>query len=223
MRVIGLPNTFEAMVFLGVAALVLKSILSFSAYAYVSFAIAKVDRSKLYGYKEAEILDEEESRCEFAVLADDGSTVIGKGDVGMGYLTVDGLWSSRGDLKPVDIEGNEITPVGSSFDSTIELSKAVDADEFLRHNIRLVYLLEPSSLSQKLRDSLSDGTILKFPYSYRGGLQADRGFIIQGTDGNFFLVVGDELEIEFVGLRQVAPTVEEGDADETDFMDFDMI
>ncbi len=42
MRTLGLPNTFEAMVGLVVVAMVIKSILSFSAYAYVAFSIAKV-------------------------------------------------------------------------------------------------------------------------------------------------------------------------------------
>lgn len=42
MNFLGLPNTFEAMVLLVVVAMMIKSILSFSAYAYVAFAIAKV-------------------------------------------------------------------------------------------------------------------------------------------------------------------------------------
>ncbi len=42
MGYLGLPNTFEAMVGFIVVAMVIKSILSFSAYAYVAFAIAKV-------------------------------------------------------------------------------------------------------------------------------------------------------------------------------------
>ncbi len=42
MGVVGLPNTFEAMVLLVVVAMMIKSVLSFSAHAYVAFAIAKV-------------------------------------------------------------------------------------------------------------------------------------------------------------------------------------
>lgn len=188
-----------------------------------SFAISKIDRSKLYGYKETEILDEQESRCVFAVLAEDGSTLIGAGDIGMGYMTVDGHWTSKGDLKPVDIEGVEMVPVKSSFDQVTHLAETVDVDEFLSHDIRLVYSLEPSAFSLKLKDSLSEGTIYKFPYSYRGGLVADSGFLIQGNDQCFYLLVGDELEFDFIGLKQVATPTDEEDLEQDDLMSFDMI
>ncbi|MEM7192857.1 MAG: ABC transporter transmembrane domain-containing protein, partial [Pseudomonadota bacterium] len=42
MGFLGLPNTFEAMIVLIVAAMVAKSVLSFGAHAYVSFTIARV-------------------------------------------------------------------------------------------------------------------------------------------------------------------------------------
>ncbi|NNF78338.1 MAG: ABC transporter ATP-binding protein [Rhizobiales bacterium] len=42
MRFIGLPNTFEAMIIFVVAAMIIKSVLSFGAHTYVAFAIAKV-------------------------------------------------------------------------------------------------------------------------------------------------------------------------------------
>lgn len=188
-----------------------------------SFAISKVDRSKLYGYKETEILDEEDSRCEFAVLAEDGSTLIGAGDIGMGYMTVDGQWTSKTQLKPVDIEGNEITPVKSSFDSVTVLAEVVDVDGFLSHDIRLVYSLEPNAFSKKLKDSLDSGDIFKFPYSYRGGLVADSGFLIRGDDNKYYLLVGDELEFDFIGLKQVAAPSVDDELEQEDLMSFDMI
>ena len=42
MGILGLPNTFEAMVMLVVAAMMIKSVFSFSAHAYVAYAIARV-------------------------------------------------------------------------------------------------------------------------------------------------------------------------------------
>lgn len=193
------------------------------AGAESSFAINKVDRSKLYGYKETEVIDESESKCEFAVLAEDGSTLIGSGDIGMGYMTVDGLWTSKSELKPVDIDGDEITPVKSSFDGVIELGEKVTVDVFLKHEIRLIYSLEANAFAQELKESLEAGDIFKFPYSYRGGLEADSGFLIQGEDENFYLLVGDWLEFDFIGLKQLATPVTEEEVDEEDFMSFDMI
>ena len=190
-----------------------------------AFGISKVDRSKLYGYKEAEVLDESESPCSFAVLAEDGSTLIGAGDIGIGYLTADGHWTTKAELTPVDIDGEKIEPVKSSFEKPISLEEMVSVDDFFEHNIRLIYVLEPSAFSGKLKSELEDQKIFRFPYSYRGGLQADTGFLLQGADGNFFLLVGDEMNIEFVGLKQVAASVqeEEEEVTETDFMNFDMI
>ena len=57
-----------------------------------SFAMNKVDRAKLYGFKETEVLDEQGLRCDLATLAQDGQTVIGRGGTAFGVLTVDGTW-----------------------------------------------------------------------------------------------------------------------------------
>ena len=189
----------------------------------LSFSHAKIDRSKLYGYKEVEVLDEDGNSCELATLADDGHTVVGRGGTGLGYVDVEGCWSDKSQLKPVDLDGNEIKPVASSFNAPIKLFETVTPDEYLRHNIRLVYQLETEDENGSLVEELRRGTIFSFPFSYRGGLQADAGFLLAGEDGNMFLAVGELTAVEFVGLQQLATVVEEDDADETDLMDFDMI
>ena len=190
----------------------------------LSFTLAKIDRSKLYGYKEVEVLDEDGNRCELATLADDGRTVVGRGGTGMGYVDADGAWCEKAKLKPVDLEGEEITPVASSFSAPIKLFETVSADDYLCHNIRLVYQLTTEDDTEDLVDELKRGTIFSFPYSYRGGLESDAGFLLMGEDGNLFLAVGDPTDVEFIGLQQMAALVaEEDDADETDLMDFDMI
>lgn len=188
----------------------------------LSFQVNKVDRSKLYGYKEIEVLAGNDI-CELATLADDGRTVVGKGGTGLGYLNVDGLWSEKSSLKPVDVEGNEIKPVASSFSAPIKLFETVSADHYLAHNIRLVYQLDCEGELETLRTELKRGTIFSFPYSYRGGLEANAGFLLLGEDGNIFLAVGDPTKVEFIGLQQIAVAEEEAGGDETDLMDFDMI
>src|SRR6478735_2701240 len=84
-----------------------------------SFALEKVDRSKLYGFKEAEVLDEHGKRCVLATLAQDGRTVIGRGGTGLGNLTVDGTWIEKAQLTPVDPSGQKLQPVPSSFAAPI--------------------------------------------------------------------------------------------------------
>ena len=61
----------------------------------LSFSLVKIDRSKLYGFKEVEVLDEDGNQCELATLADDGRTVVGRGGTGMGYIDADGRWCDK--------------------------------------------------------------------------------------------------------------------------------
>ncbi len=193
----------------------------------VTFGMVKVDRSKLYGFKELEVHDDSGQPCELATLADDGKTVIGKGGTGIGHVSADGLWCDKTQLTPVNIEGEEIEPVKSSFGTPIPLTAEVDAQEFLNHNIRLCYLMESEEVCEPLMAKLKAGSIFKFPYSYRGGLEADAGFLLTNSSGDVFFLVGDPTLVEFVGLQQAAAVVAEEASEEESsdggLMDFGMI
>jgi hypothetical protein len=188
-----------------------------------AFALNKVDRSKLYGYKEVEALDDQGRRCELAMLASDGRTLIGPGGSGFAQLSAYGQWCEKSSLKPVDVDNKEIQPVASSFSAPVPLTEKTTVDDYLRHNIRMVYQLLTESDAAPLREELAQGAIFKFPYSYRGGLEADVGFLLQGADGNVFLTVGNPTRVAFVGLAEVAAVEEDGQAEEADLLDFDMI
>jgi hypothetical protein len=190
----------------------------------LAFTLNKVDRSKLYGYKETEAIAEGGQRCELATLADDGCTVVGRGGTGIGQLSVDGRWCDKQQLRPVDLEGKPITPVTSSFNAPIALFETASAVDYLSHNIRLVYHIVCEDDVAELRAELKKGTIFSFPYSYRGGLVADAGFLLLGEDDDIFLAVGSPTRLEFIGLQQTAAPIEdEADEEDEDSMDFDMI
>lgn len=189
----------------------------------LAFTMNKVDRSKLYGYKEVEVLDEAGRPCELATLASDGQTVVGRGGTALCQLSVEGAWCDKSQLKPIDVDGREIQPIPSSFSAPVKLFENVPVDEYLKHNIRLVYQLTTEAEIGDLLDELKRGTIFKVPYSYRGGLEADAGFLLMGDDGNLFFAVGNPTKVEFIGLQQVAVPEDEGETDETDLMDFDMV
>jgi hypothetical protein len=190
----------------------------------LAFTLNKVDRSKLYGYKETEVRDEDGQRCELATLADDGSTVVGRGGTGIGQLSADGLWCDKASLKPVDPEGKAIQPVPSSFGAPIRLFETGSVGDYLSHNVRLVYHLTSEDDLGELLAELKKGTLFSFPYSYRGGLAADAGFLLLGEDDKVFMVVGTPTRVEFIGLQQLAVAdEEEPDEEEEDSMDFDMI
>lgn len=209
----------------------------------LAFQLGKVDRAKLYGFKETEVVDEKGKPCELATLADDGRTVVGRGGTGIGYVSADGLWCDKTSLTAVDLEGQAIKPVPSSYSAPIDLTEKATVDEYLAHNIRLVYAMDldrgdgededggggdgenrdgADNLS-RLVDELRQGVIYKFPYSFRGGLVADAGFLLAGEDGDLFLTVGSPTKIEMVGFEQFAFADQEDDTDETDLMDFDMM
>jgi hypothetical protein len=190
----------------------------------ISFTLTKIDRSKLYGYKEVEVLDDQDRKCELATLADDGRTVVGRGGTGIGYVSADGNWCDKSQLRPVDLEGAEIEPVPSSYAAPIPLTETAGIPDYLEHNIRLAYLLQTEDDVTALANELTQGKLFKFPYSYRGGLEADAGFLLKGEAGDIFLAVGNPTKVEMIGLQQVAAVAEEeGEGDETDLMDFDMI
>lgn len=190
----------------------------------LAFQLNKIDRSKLYGYKELEVLDQQGRRCELATLAGDGHTVVGRGGAALATLDADGRWCDKSQLKPVDVDGKEICPVTSSYSAAIDCLAPCSVEEYLQHNIRLVYQLEAEGDVAPLADELKAGTIFKFPYSYRGGIEADAGFLLAGDDGNVFFAVGNPTKVEYIGLAQVAVAEDENpETEEMDLMDFDMI
>lgn len=192
----------------------------------VALEMNKVDRSKLYGFKEIQALDEADEACELATLAGDGCTLIGKGGTGMGWIDADGCWCDKSQLTPVDKDGQEIKPAPSSFSAPIKLFDTASVEEYLEHNIRLVYAMDVvEGDADELLDQLKRGTIFRFPYSFRGGLEADAGFLLANEGGELMMAVGTPTRVEFIGMAAPAASVGESDEadDEADLMDFDMI
>jgi len=195
------------------------------AGAEVAFEMNKVDRTRLYGYKSLEVLNDQDQKCEMVTLAGNGKTLIGKGGSGLGYITTDGRWSNKGNLKAVDIEGTELVPVPSSFKAPISLDKEVTVDQYLDHNIHLMYQLDSTEdLPEALVSRLNEGAIFAFDYSYRGGLEPDAGFLLNNADGVVFLLIGKDTSVDYLGFQQTAtaPAADDG-GDGDDMMSFDMI
>jgi hypothetical protein len=188
--------------------------------------LEKVDRSKLYGFVETEVFDDEGQRCELATLNSDGNTLVGRGGAALATLSPNGLWRQKAGLKPVDTQGKEIAPVKSSFDAPIPLTQTATIDEYLAHGIHLVYKLDAEGDAAELIEELRGGKIFSFPFSYRGGLEAYAGFLLLGADGNLFLVAGTKQNFEFVGFNQPAGVVaddEEAEEEEDAGVDFGMM
>lgn len=189
----------------------------------LSFQLDKLDRDKLYGYIDTEALDDKGRACQLAILGGDGKTLAGRGGSALMYLDGDGNYTARGTLKPVSPEGQPLTAVPSSFGAAIPLSQRASVDEYLEHNVKSVYLLQPPMGADDLLKELRSGAIYTFPFSYRGGLNPSVGFLLATSDGIPTLAVGQKARLEFVSLSEVVDpeeetTVEEaGDDDEMDF------
>ncbi len=184
-------------------------------------ALAKVERASLYGFKKTVSLDEEGNPCTWARLARDGMTLIPSGGVASGYVSPDGLWRSKADLSPVDIEGNALEEAPSTFSAPVTLEETASLDLFYEHDIRLVYAL--SGVEGALREALEAGTIFTFPFSYRGGLVSDQAFLLQGHDETFWLLVGKRTRVQLFDYHAVvlpAGDDEDGESDE-DLLSFD--
>jgi hypothetical protein len=192
-----------------------------------NFSLEKIDRTKLYGYVETEVVDEAGKTCELATLIGDGRSIVGKGGSAIAYLSHDGQWRKKADLRPVDVHGKIITPVKSTFDAPVTLDRMAAIEEYLAHNINLIYRLEAEAENPALLEALRSGAIFQFPFSYRGGVEASAGFLLLGGDGNLFLCVGTRAAIEFVGLAATAATVvdetEASSADDEDALDFSLV
>lgn len=190
----------------------------------LSFQLKKVDRSSLYGSVDVETLDDEGRPCRLVTLAGDGRTIVDSGGTAIASISPDGMWRDKGELKPVDPDGNEVTPVPSTFKAAVPLDSKAGIDEFLSHNIRSVYLLSCEEEFSDLAGELEKGTVFSFPFSYRGSLEADAAFLLQGADGNIFLCVGKKTDIKFVGFEQAGIVEQEDEEPEDDDdMDFGML
>ena len=188
-------------------------------------ALAKVERSDLYGYVEIETLDEQGRKCAMATLANDGKCVMATGGSALASLSPDGQWMERKALIATDQNGQKITPVPSSYAAPVPLKQTATIDEYLEHNIRAVYQISSEADLSPLMNELKKGTIFKFPYSYRGGLEPDAAFLLLASDGTPFLAIGSPAKLEFVAFANTAGVTpdEEEAAEEEESLDFGMM
>jgi len=182
--------------------------------------LVKIDREKLYGSVEIEAFDEKGKPAEIKVLDADGRTLMDKGGTALVTVDEDGNSVDRTSLKPVDEHGDPIEKVPSSFDAPNVLKKG-DAEDYLDQIVKSVYVLAPADGPiELLHEHLADGTLYKFPFSYRGGLEHDNAFVV-GSRSDAFMIVGRTASLKFVRLNQAAQldAVEEKEiaAEEIDF------
>jgi hypothetical protein len=187
--------------------------------------LVKIDRDKLYGSVEVEAFDEKGREASLRVLAADGKTLIDKGGTALTTVNEKGTSVDRPSLSAVDADGDKIEPVPSSFNEPNKLKKA-DIDDYLSQMYKSVYLIQPAEENGDIKyllDHLDGDQIYTFPFSWRGGLDYDKAFVL-GSDDEAFMVVGKPAEFEFLRLNQAVAldSVEEQEISADD-IDFDLL
>lgn len=193
----------------------------------LSLQLDKVDRKKLYGYVDTEVEDAAGRGCQLAILGGDGRTLVGRGGSALLMLDPAGNYCPRTAISPVGIDDKPVARVESTLGTPIDLSRRATVDEYLGHSVRAVYALTPPMGAEALLTELRGGAIYTFPFSYRGGLNPDTGFLLAGSDGTPFLAVGQRAQLQFVSLAQLAdpdePVALDEDGGDEDDMDFGMM
>jgi hypothetical protein len=185
------------------------------------FGILKVDREKLYGKKERVVVDEENRPCAPAWLTADGSALVPLG--GTAHVWIDERWTAfeTDQRKAVDAEGQALPEVASTLD-VAQLAEPVAPERLLEHVTHTVYELDVESLGATLKDALDRGLILECPFSYRGGHDHDRAFVVQNDQG-IFALVGSPTGFQPLS-REVLPEQADGENDELEGdLDFSML
>ncbi|MCB9568776.1 MAG: hypothetical protein H6710_16435 [Myxococcales bacterium] len=183
-----------------------------------SFRLEKLDRAKLYGKRQRQVLDPGGERCERAELTRDGSLLIRSGMTAQGYFDGEGLWVANRDLVGLDEKGEPLPQVGSTLGVEQPLAGPVDPSEVLDLAVRSVYVLTPEGLDPDLQKRLLGGEVFRFPFNYRADYNAETAFLI-GNKSGFFALVGQPAPGEWCELETVAAETydDAGDDDELDF------
>lgn len=188
------------------------------------FSITKLDRKKLYGWKDIIAYDSEGQECIKADIDASGSFIIPKGGKALGTLDNKGNWVDKKELKAVYKDGGTpAVPIASSFDQPIKLEKRVTVEEFLDHSIESVYLLESEDGKELLKQIKKSDKIFTFTFNYRQAYEGSPAFIIE-SKGKLFMLVGYLCRFDFITLEDMGEISAEEDEDEfEEDIDFSMM
>ena len=183
----------------------------------------RLDRKKLYGWTDKLVLDAGGNSCEAASLDETGTLLIPKGGSGIGIWDEKGQWVDRAQLVPTRPDGKVAEKIPSSFSAPIKLKETVTLEEFLDHKITAIYTMQGEENCPDFVKAVSEA-IYTFPFNYREGYQENTAFIVE-SQGELFVLVGQKMEFEFVGLEQAGliDETEEDALEGEESMDFSMM
>lgn len=183
-----------------------------------AFAFSKVDRAKLYGRRIRQQLDPDGRAARRGALTRDGSLVVQQGMTAQGYFDEEERWWPVGDLVGLDAEGNALEKIPSTLGRPVDLEGPLPAAGLLDLKVKAVYALDPDEelgLQDDLRSELDQGSLFRFPFSYRGGYSLDDAWLV-ANDSGVYALVGESTELVWSELQT---PVDEADVDDDDDLD----
>lgn len=179
---------------------------------------SKVDRRRLYGWRQRLALDPEGRPCRAADLTADGALVLLPGMSAQSHYDMSGIWYPNDSLVPMLPDGTIVDRVSSTL-GVAQSVEPVEPEALLDLQVSSVYQLDPPPEADDLVTALRGGTLLRLPFSYRGGAEPDQAILV-GNDEGIFAIVGRPVSPEWCLLEDVAPPVLDDEEDDGD-LDFD--
>jgi len=187
-----------------------------------SFSFVRLDRDKLYGRKERQIVDQDGRRCASAYLSSDGAALVPSGGLALLYVDEGFATIERSTLRAVDDQGADVPLVPSTLGIEQELEGPIAPQRLLDHAIHTVYQLQSETLGAQLAEALGSGDIFCAPFNFRDDYQRQMLFLLRNDTGTFALI-GSPRGFAYVS-REVAPDAAADEADDlADDLDFTML
>jgi hypothetical protein len=188
-----------------------------------SAGITKVDRDKVYGFVEEQVLDKNGNLCSTGALLDDGQTLVLTGATAMKTVTDNNEEVDKKALKAVYMDGKDAILVPSSYEGTIELAKAT-IDDLFNLEVNSIYQLtwEDASAKSNMLKELENGNLFSFVFNYRADYEGADAILLSAQNEGFVLT-GRILEFEYLENKTAAPIVELESAEQEEEVDFGML
>lgn len=188
-----------------------------------SAGITKLDRDKIYGFVEEQILDKNGNLCSSGALLDDGQTLVLTGATAMKTVTDNNAEVDKKALKTVYMDGKDAILVPSSYEGTIELVKAT-MDDLFNLEVNSVYQLtwEDAVAKSSMLKELEGGNLFRFVFNYRADYEGADAILLSAQN-EIFVLTGRLLEFEYLENKTAAPIAEVENAEQEEEVDFGML
>lgn len=183
-------------------------------------SLTKIDRKKIYGFTQVEVKDGSGMLCKMSTITSDGKYILQSGSTGIMTFNDEGSYVPRSDMQVVNNEGEPIEKVASSYDLEAIPLQECTVEDYLDLRVKGIYQVSMEDY-EELFTRLENGKIYSFEYCYRAAYDADDAFLLN-ANGNTFLIIGTQLEYEFIGLESNVMEIIEADAEVSLDDDFDM-